>query len=40
MVTPVSFPFQDWDCVVEVYQPMNWEKIAAANDLQETATET
>ena len=40
MVKDVSFPFQDWECVVEVCQPMSWERIAVANDLWETATET
>lgn len=41
-VNDVSFPFQDWDCVVEVYQPMNMERIAAAavNDLWTVAIGT
>jgi hypothetical protein len=40
MVKDVSFPFQDWERVVEVCQRMSWERIAAANDLWEMVTGT
>ena len=37
----VSFPFQDWECVVEVCQRTSWERtVAAVNDLLEMVTET